>query len=414
MQASQSNFFDAIVAGAGPAGSTCALFLARAGLKVLLLDKAKFPRDKVCADNKTWLCTSILRELGLWQKFLKLPKQEVHSLVFTTPGREKIIVELDSGKMRSHGPHYNVRRTVFDNFLFQAAKKQGNVKAIEGFWIKKVLQNEQNFVVGVEGIDSRGYPTKFFAKVVVAADGSESAVAASAGINPIVPGRHALSARAYYSGVECHSRAVELHYLKGVAPGYFWIFPVDRGWCNVGVGLPAAAAAERKIDLSKLLEQIIRSPEFSPRFNKARKVSATGVWGVTIILKRRPCCGNGLLLAGDAANTAVAFGGEGVGPAMRSAKMAAAAVEKAFSAGDFSHEFFKKHYEGELWKIRSRENRGASALEFLTTHPKVFDFVVRRASRHEKLLQLASEITSDYANAAKIISPRTIARLLVG
>lgn len=407
------NQFDAIVAGAGPAGSTAAFFLARAGKKVLLLDKARFPRDKTCADNKSWICTSLLREMGLWKEFQRLPKQEITGMLFSSPGGCEAAIPFDEGKLAREGPHYNVRRKIFDNFLFQAAKNQGNVEALEGFEVRKVIA-EKNFVAGVEGVDSRGRSKKFFANAVVGADGSESAVSRSAGIEPVTPHRHALSARAYYSGVECGRQVVELHYLHGITPGYFWIFPVDSGLCNVGVGLPASKAAREKIVLPLLLQKIVSSQKFAARFRKARRVSPVSEWGITIAPEKRRRCGNAFLLAGDAAATAVAFAGEGCGPAMRSGKIAAKAIVEASRQEDFSGKNLKKLYEDELWKVIGPENSAAKKLEFLATHPKLFDFVLSRASKNRKLLSLAGEIASDYRNASKLFSPATTLRLLFG
>lgn len=411
--------YDAIVAGAGPAGSTCAFFLGRAGLKVLLLDKARFPRDKTCADNKSWICTSLLKEMGLWEQFKRVPKQKITGMLFSSPGGQRVTLRFDESKLRRDGPHFNVRRKIFDNFVFQAAKRQAGVEALEGFEVARVLK-KSGFVVGVEGAKAgargkdSGRKEQFFAKVVVGADGSESAVARSAGIAPVIPRRHAFSARAYYSGVQCDREMVELHYLLGVLPGYFWIFPVDSNLCNVGVGLPTMKVARENIVLPRLLEKIISSPKFASRFRKAKRVSPFSEWGITITPEKRKRCGDAFLLAGDAGATAVAFAGEGCGPAMRSGKMAAHAIAVALRQNDFSAKNLKKLYEDELWRVMGPENRAVRKLEFLTAHPRVFNFVVGRASRSEKLLSLAGEIASDYRNASKIFSPSTVLRLLFG
>lgn len=401
--------YDVIISGGGPAGSTCALFCAKNGLRVLLLEKERFPRDKTCADNKSWICTSIVKELGLWQEFLKLPKAEITKMLFSTPSGNEVTLELDEQKIAADGPHYNVRRMVFDNFLFQTAKKQKSVSVIENFVVKKTII-KNGVVVGVEGT-FRGKKKQFFAGVVVGADGSESIVAKSSGINPVVRERHALSARAYYSDVAHDENTVELHYLKGVSPGYFWIFPVDGGRCNVGVGIPTTQVESNKLDLPRLLEQIVSSPKFSSRFKKARRVSQTKQWGITIGGKRKKICGNGFLLVGDAANTAVTFAGEGVGPAMRSAKIAAKTIVAAVREKDFSQESLSR-YEGDLWKAIGAENKAMRRLEFLATHTLFFDFAVKKAAKSKKLRDVAASIANDYANAGSIFRFSTLLELL--
>lgn len=403
-------FFDVIVVGAGPAGCTCSLFLAQNGLKVLLLDKQFFPRDKVCADNKSWICTSILKELGLWEKFLKIPKQSIEKMLFTSPSGHQLLIEFDAGKISKDGPHFNVRRKVFDNFLFKAAKLQKNVKALNGFAVESVL-TENGKVSGVRGKKSNGKVFKFFSKIVVGADGSNSIVSSSAGINPINSKRFAVAARAYFKGVKIDKKTVELHYLKEVCPGYFWIFPVDANKCNVGIGMPQYLVKKRNIDLEKILKQIIGSEKFSTYFKNAKQVSSIGKWGLTIGGFRKKLSGNGFVLIGDAASTSVTFAGEGVGPAMRSGKIASKAIIRAFNEKDFSAKKLES-YEKELWKIIGPENNAMHLLELMAMHPKIFDFVVKKTAKSEKLKKIASSIGSDYKNAAKMLSLETIIEFL--
>lgn len=402
--------FDAIVVGGGPAGNTCSLFLADAGLKVLLLEKEVFPRDKTCADNKSWVCTSIVKELGLWEKFQSLPKQEITQMLFSSPAGHEMLVELEKEKIEKDGPHYNVRRLFFDDFLFQAAKKRKNIQVIEGFLVEGAIFEEKK-VVGVKGKNPGGKIEEFFSKIVVGADGSTSPFSMSVGINPIVSERHALSARAYFSGVKFLPNTVELHYLKGVCPGYFWIFPVDNGLCNVGVGLQTIELGKKGKKIDELLAEIIYSQKFAQRFSAAKQVSKTSVWGLTVGLRKRKVFGNGFVLCGDAANTSVTFAGEGVGPAMRSGKIAAQAIIGAFEKNDFSEKTLSTYGE-ELWRVIGPENNAMKNMEFLTTHPALYDFVVKKTKNNPQLLALASEIGSDYKNASKIFSLKTILALL--
>lgn len=403
--------FDVCIAGAGPAGSVCALFLAKKGLNVLLLDKATFPRDKACADNKSWKCTSIIKELGLWKEFQKLPRHAITKMFFSSPTGHELTVPLEKKKIQKDGPHYNVRRVFFDNFLFQAAKRHKNIKTIEGFEVTSaVFKGKQ--VTGVKGKARNGKTKTFFAKVVVGADGSTSAFSGSVGINPVQKERHAVSARAYFSGVKfLRKNTAELHYLKNVCPGYFWIFPVDKGLCNVGVGLPLAIVEREKIDVKNLLHEIISSKKFSKRFQSAKMVSEVGLWGITISMSRKKICGNGFVLCGDAANTAVTFAGEGVGPAMRSGKIAAHAIAGAFEKNDFSEKSLSK-YEDDLWKIMGPENNAMKNMEFLATHPQIYDFMLKAAKGNPRLIALAQSIGNDYRNASRIFSIETLFAML--
>lgn len=404
--------YDVIVVGGGPAGSTCSLFLANSGLKVLLLEKETFPRDKTCADNKSWICTSIVKELGLWEEFEGLPKQEIIGMVFSSPAGHEMRVPLDEEKIKTDGPHYNVRRLVFDDFLFRAAKKHKNVQVIENFSVQQVIK-ENDKIVGVEGKQKNSKIDEIFlSNVVVGADGSQSKVAFSAGLDPIVPDRHALCARAYFKNVKYEKNFVELHYLPGICPGYFWIFPVDNGLCNVGVGIQSAVLKKRGQEIDGVLDRIISSENFSARFKDSKKVSPTTIWGVTVGgTKKRTVSGNGFVLCGDAANTAVTFAGEGVGPAMRSGKMAAKTILAAYRANDFSQKFLSK-YDDELWGVIGPENKAMSWMELLITRPSLFDFVVKRASKNPRLVQTASLIGTDYKNASKIASFSTLMELL--
>ncbi len=411
--ASELKCFDVIVSGAGPAGSTCAYFLAKSGRRVLLLDRACFPRDKICADNKSWICTDLIKEMGLWNDFLKLPRQEIRAMLFSTPGGHEMRVPLENAKIQSHGPHYNVRRTLFDDLLFQAAKRQKTVTTIEGFAVQGVLKQE-GCVTGVKGIDERGNLRHFFASVVVGADGSQSPVARTAGIEPVVPERHATNARAYFKGVPCDPTCVELHYLPGVNPGYFWIFPVDGGVSNVGVGLPTAYVRKHHLDPRAMLLELTRLPQFKDRFKKAKRVSDVGVWGVTVgSKKKKPVSGAGFVLVGDAANAAVTFAGEGVGPAMRSGKIAAESIDAALENGDVSAKSLHR-YDEALWRVIGPENKAMATLEFLIKNPTVFDFAIRRGAKNPKLAKIASRIGSDYRHAAQLWDPATILALLMG
>ncbi|HLC79526.1 MAG TPA: NAD(P)/FAD-dependent oxidoreductase [archaeon] len=404
--------YDVIVCGAGPAGCTCALYLANSGLKVLLLEKEKFPRDKVCADNKTWLCTDIVKELGLWDEFEKLKKQPISGVLVGSPAGHEMYTPFLQSDIAQKGPWYNVKRLLFDNMLAQACKGHKNILLREGCKvIGPVVDSDK--VIGVNFLDEKGHNSKALSKVVVGSDGSKSAIANVLGISTRVKGRYALNARAYYENVKGPMDRCELYYLKGVCPGYFWIFPVDEKTCNVGIGMRLEDIKKGHVNLEHKLEEIVKSSRFRARFEDSKKVTQVEKWGLSVLGQRRACSGNGFVLCGDAGTFAMTFSGEGVGPSMRSAKIAARAIINAFKRKDFSAKSLSE-YDEEIWKILVPEVSGFKWLEFLILHEKIFDFVLSRASKNKSLIELSSRMQRDYSLAREFASPKTILKLLFG
>src|SRR3989338_8731381 len=148
----KENKFDVIVVGGGPGGSTTASFLSKNGARVLLLDKASFPRDKTCGDAIGRRCETIMKELGIPKEVEKVPHAKIYGVTFSAPNGK--IAEIAVPKGRTSDYSYCARREVFDNIVFQFAKKQEKVKTIENFMVTDVLKENkggEEFVVGVEG-----------------------------------------------------------------------------------------------------------------------------------------------------------------------------------------------------------------------------------------------------------------------
>src|SRR3989344_4789837 len=170
----KENEFDVIVVGGGPGGSTTAAFLARNGARVLLLDKASFPRDKTCGDAIGRRCEAIMKELGIPHEVEKVGHAKIFGVTFSSPNGSVAEIAIPEGRASDHS--YCARREVFDDILFQFAKRQGNVRTIEQFMATDVLKEKKggrDFIVGVKGIDLKSKKEmEFRAKVVVGADGA--------------------------------------------------------------------------------------------------------------------------------------------------------------------------------------------------------------------------------------------------
>ena len=335
----KENEFDVIVVGGGPGGSTTASFLSKNGARVLLLDKASFPRDKTCGDAIGRRCETIMKELGIPKEVEKVPHAKIYGVTFSAPNGK--IAEIAVPKGRASDYSYCARREVFDNIVFQFAKKQEKVKTIENFMVTDVLKENkggEEFVVGVEGTDLKTKKEmEFRAKVVVGADGALSVVARKLGLNEVDLPHHCVAVRTYYEGVEGLTDKIEIHFVESSMPGYFWIFPVEDGKANVGIGMLSNEITERGIKLQELMFKVIENePMFKERFKNAKLVSDVKGWTLPLGSKERKSYGNGFVLVGDAASLIDPFSGEGVGNAMLAGKIASGVILDCLKSNDFS------------------------------------------------------------------------------
>jgi flavin-dependent dehydrogenase len=177
--------YDVIVVGAGPSGSACAAFLGKAGRKVLLLDKAGFPRDKTCGDAISGSLKT-QEELNLTPAVKKNPHAEIRRVVFSAPNGKELDVKF-------HGVGYTCRRQVYDNIIFRKAKKVSDV--LENFKVTGLIR-EKGYVKGVVG-EHKGKKKRFKADIVVGADGAHSVVAKENGLLDLDPKHTITAVRSY-------------------------------------------------------------------------------------------------------------------------------------------------------------------------------------------------------------------------
>ncbi len=353
------NLYDAIIVGAGPAGSSCALFLSRAGRKVLLLDKAKYPREKVCGDAISGKSIAVLRELGILPRLEAQAHGVINGLMMVSPDGKEVVVPFPKA-MGMECAGYCLRRKQTDAALNETVKQEKNVTLIERFAVQTLLRDGNGAVVGVKGNDaaknagglsgaredatadartgdtlSRGAPTdascvEFRARVVVGADGAGSVVSRSLGL-PGAPPEHAFMAiRGYWRGVEGLGDHIELFFIDEVLPGYLWVFPMGDGTANVGLGILNSDLKKKSEHPNKiLLNALARHPALSKRFANATLEGGIGAWIIPNGSYKKPNSGPGWVLCGDAASLVDPFSGEGVGNALTSGKLAAQVIDEA-------------------------------------------------------------------------------------
>jgi geranylgeranyl reductase family protein len=333
--------------GAGPAGSSVAYYLATAGLDVLMLDKAQFPREKVCGDGLTPRAVKALTAMGVpiaegdgWLRNKGLR-------IIGGGGR----IELDWPELSSFPGYGMVRsRLDFDETLARHAQKAG-ARLLEGVNVTGPLIDEATGrITGVtareavtgsaEGAgqaksDAPEPARKFRARLIVAADGNSSRLSVSMGLRKRDDRPLGVAVRTYYTTPRHADDYLEawLDLWDGSAllPGYGWIFGMGDGTSNVGLGLLNASRSFGHIDYRDLLRRWLATmpPEWGLREeNRTQPVRGAAL---PMGFNRTPHYTSGLLLAGDSGGMVNPFNGEGIAYALESGELAAQVIIQALA-----------------------------------------------------------------------------------
>lgn len=373
--------FDVIVIGSGPAGATAVMYLGDALGKdrVLLVDKAGFPRDKICGDAQGRKAANIMRELGIEDEYRRLPGHPIYGIKLSSPNGTEVDVDITTRD--NPPPGYCHRRKVFDEYLHNCAEQRATFKV---FSVTDLIV-EDGFVKGIHGKNKDGEEEEIRAPLVLAADGANSIVAQKFGLNKNPPDHFIVGTRQYYMGVTGLTDRIEIHLVKSLLPGYFWIFPLEDGMANVGLGMIVKDMHDKKVNLKAAqLKEIAENPLFKERFAHATALEDIKGWNLPLASYHRKCHGNGFLLLGDAASLIDPLSGEGVGTAMISGKHAALTAIAALKAKDFGEKFLER-YDKNLWEEIGTEIEANYKLQKQGKRfPFLIDKLIGKAKKDEK------------------------------
>jgi len=402
---------DILILGAGPAGAATALFLAKQGIACTLVDKAKFPRDKICGDALSGKVIEVLNKLyPEWVSELQTKEQFLGSwgVTFVAPNETALRVPFIKKKEGSKAPGVIATRMDFDNWLMEKVKQQPAIQLLEETELRKFTRTAEGWLV--ESKNGRSITTR----LIIACDGAYSTFSRQVGGLVTEPHHNCFGLRAYYENVSGldPENFIELHFLKDFLPGYFWIFPLPNGGANVGVGMRADKMTIKKINLKKSFEEIIaQNKTIAPRFSSAKQLGDVKQYGLPLGSKRRQLSGAYFMLCGDAAQLIDPFTGEGIGNAMMSGMLAAEQAAKCVQSNRFDAAQTQAYHEAVYHRLWS-ELQLSYRMQQLVNFPSLFNFVVNKANSNSVLRETISCMFEDLDMRARLKDPRFYFKLL--
>ena len=408
---------DVCIVGAGPGGCATALKLSHLGVPCVLVDKAVFPRDKICGDAISGKTTTVLGRIdqGIIERFEadRQLQTDVWGIRFVSPNNKEIDVP--------YRPHYDTRkdkkqgfvskRIEFDNFLVEEVKKRDNVDFYENTSIDIYEKTEGGYYVA-----NKAKTFAVDARLLIVANGAHSKFSRHhAGLEKD-PAHHAGAVRAYYKNVDgMHADGfIELHFLKEINPGYFWIFPLPGGYANVGLGMRSDFISKRKYNLREGMKNLIEShPRIKERFKNAELVDKVTGFGLPLGSKKRPISGDHYMLIGDAGHLIDPLSGEGIGNAIYSGFIAAEQAEQCLAKNDFTAGFMHA-YDVRVERVLGKEMQLSYALQKLMARPWLVNLTANWVSRNRSLLDVISLMYQDVEVRKKAVNPLFWLKVVLG
>ena len=398
---------DVIVAGGGPAGASTAWFLARAGVDVLVLDRARFPRDKPCSEYMSPQASRILAAMGVLDSIERAGAARLSGMSVRSPAGTTMRGDFAASHgykgYSNHG--LALRRTILDEILLRRAEA-GGARVQENCKVADVLRSASGAVSGVR-VDSADGPRELRSRIVIGADGLRSVVGRRLGlIHKGWPRRIALVS--HYRGIEGIKETGEIHL---DAHGYSGISNVGGGITNAAVVVPASRSAELSGNRTAFFEEWFATrPHLAERFARAERVTpvrATGPFASAAKVAWAP----GAALVGDAADFFDPITGEGVYAALRGGELLSDCIIEELGAGAKDAHRGLKRYEA----ARRREFSGKWKVERLVglslCSPKLMNRIARVLAADKNMADLFVGVTGDFVPPSAILNPRYFLKL---
>ncbi len=398
-----------MVVGGGPAGSATAFFLAQAGARVILLDRAHFPRDKPCAEYLSPQAARILAAMGVERDIVAAGAAKLQGMIVRAPDGSTLRGDF----VAAHGYRgfrdcgLAIRRTTLDNLLLSRARDAG-AEVREGERVSALTRDARGRVCGVTGGSRSGVQFTVRAPVVVGADGLNSIVATQAQLNRRDPWPHRIAIVTHFENVGEISDWGEMHVDRN---GYLGIAKVGATEVNVALVVPQKRAREIHGDLKGFLSRwIAERPYLARRFENARMLDGVSAAG-PFARRARRAWAPGVVLTGDAADFFDPFTGEGIYTALRGGELLATHLLKYGSASQPDEELAR------YAAARRSEFGGKLLVERIVGMAVSFPPLINRAaaalSRRKDMADLLIGVTGDFVPAREVLRARYLLGLII-
>lgn len=402
--------YDVIVVGGGPAGASTAYFNAIKGKRVLLIDKKTFPRDKVCGDGVTGKALSVLHEMGLTEDIKGIKEISSKGVKIYAPNKKELKISIESPDDPFSA--FSIDRMIIDEVMFNKAREA--VVNNGGVVLNETVKNpiiDEGVVVGV-----KTNLCEHYGKLIVGAGGYNCPISKyvlKVNNTPKQNRAHYSSAlREYWEGIEGNDGDFEIHFIDGILPGYFWIFPISETKFNVGVGMLLSDMDNQSVKLKEMLKFIVNESYLKDRFKNAKLVEKTTKGWLLPLgsprgkgLQPRKNFVDGCILVGDAASLIDPFTGEGIGNALTSGKLT--------SHYDVINETTGNQYQKELWGLIGKELKNSHRLQKMLNRKWLINRFINKASKNEKLQMVITDMLHNKESQDAFSSKWFIAKSLL-
>jgi menaquinone-9 beta-reductase len=408
---------DICIVGAGPGGAATALKLSHLNIPCVLVDKAIFPRDKICGDAISGKAATILRRIdpAIMERFdtdLNL-QTDVWGIRFVSPNNKIVDVPYRAGydPKNDQKQGYVSKRIDFDHWLIEEVERRDNIDLHLGISIENYEKTEQGY-----RISSADGSFDVEARILIVANGANSNFSRHhAGLEKDEK-HHAGAVRAYYRNVTgMHPDGfIELHFLKEINPGYLWIFPLPGGYANVGLGMRTDYISKRRYNLKTGLTDLIeRHPKLRERFKNAEIQGKITGYGLPLGSKKRRLSGDHFMLIGDAGHLIDPLSGEGIGNAIYSGFIAAEQAQQCLEKNDFTAKFMEA-YDVRVARVLGKEMELSYRLQQMMARPWLVNLLATWASRNRTLLDTISLMYQDLEMRKRALNPLFWLKMLRG